>query len=170
MSSSIWGYMFLVLGIIGIVLINIFGEITIKNEQDYYSLKEVTKAAMIDAVDEYALLYGVGHDYDGVTQTTDPESMHCASGVPGTIRIIKERIVELFVLKFVDSVNLSNDDYVITFNDIDECPPKVTVTVTAKQSFGLFQRIIGVKEKDSVKDADIDNIITGIIETTDPFA
>ena len=54
MNSSVWGYFFLVLGLVGIVLINVFGDITIGNEQNYYSLKEVTKAAMIDAVDEVA--------------------------------------------------------------------------------------------------------------------
>ena len=53
MNSSIWGYMFLVLGLFGLFLVNMFGEITINDEQNYYSLKEVTRAAMIDAVDEY---------------------------------------------------------------------------------------------------------------------
>ncbi len=166
MNSSVWGYMFLVLGLTGVILINIFGEITIQNEQDYYSLKEVTKAAMVDAVDNYAMLYGVG--YDGVTQTTAPESMHCTSGVPGTIRIITERFVELFVLKLSESVNTS-DGYEITFKDIDECPPKVTVSVTVQESFSYIQRALGVKRENRVEDADITNIITGILETTDPF-
>lgn len=166
MNSSVWGYMFLVLGLTGIVLINIFGEITIQNEQDYYSLKEVTKAAMVDSVDEYALVWGVG--YDGVTQTTDPESMHCTTGVPGTIRIIKERFVELFMLKLAESVNTS-DSYTITFNDIDECPPKVTVTVQVQESFSYIQRVLGVKQENRVEDANITNVITGILETSDPF-
>lgn len=155
------------LGLTGIVLINVFGEITISNEQNYYSLKEVTKAAMIDAVDEVAYEYGVG--YDGVTQVTDPESMHCSTGVPGTIRIIKERFVELFLLKFADSVNLDNN-YKIIFNDIDECPPKVTVTVITSKNYSAIQKIIGVQEEDIYSsDIDVTNVITGILESEEPF-
>jgi len=161
MNSSMWGVMFLTLGLTGIVLINVFGQVTIKNEQNYYILKEVTKAAMEDAVDEYALMHGIG--YDGVTESSNPESMHCSAGVKGTVRIIKERFVELFVLKFAESVNIDND-YVIEFNDIDECPPKVTVTVTSTQSFSMIQRLIGYEETE-VEDADITNIISGILES-----
>lgn len=162
MNSSMWGVLFLALGLTGIVLINIFGEVTIQNEQDYYSLKEVTKAAMEDAVDEYALLYGIG--YDGVTEASDPESMHCDAGEAGTVRIIKERFVELFILKFAESVNIDND-YEIIFNDIDECPPKVTITVKATQSFSMIQRLMGFSEENAVEDADITNILHGILET-----
>ena len=166
MNSSLWGYLFLVLGLTGILLINIFGEITINNEQNYYSLKEVTKSAMEDAIDEYARNYGVG--YDGVTRQTDPESMHCDAHVAGTIRIIKERFVELFIKKFSESVN-GRDNYTIIFNDIDECPPKVTVTVIEKQSFSFIQKALGVKKEDKVEDADITNVISGILESSDGF-
>ena len=165
MNSSVWGYFFLVLGLVGIVLINVFGEITIGNEQNYYSLKEVTKAAMIDAIDEYAYEYGVG--YDGITMLSNPESMHCTSGVPGTVRIIKERFVELFLLKFAQSVNVSSD-YEIIFNDIDECPPKVTVTVTSNRSYSNIQRMFGAGQNDQAE-VDITNVISGILESEDPF-
>ena len=88
MKASVWGYMFLFLGLFGILLINLFGNITINNEQDYYLLKETTKAAMIDSVDITAYREGIG--YDGVTRETDPESMHCITGKTGVIRIVKE--------------------------------------------------------------------------------
>lgn len=166
MKSSMWGILFLTLGLTGIVLINIFGEVTIKNEQNFYSLKEVTKAAMEDAVDEFALEFGVG--YDGVTQTTDPKSMHCDAHVKGTVRIIKERFVELFILKFAESVNVDND-YEIIFNDIDECPPKVSVTVKSTQAFSDIQRIIGFSEEDTVEDASITNVIHAILESEKDF-
>ncbi len=166
MNSSIWGYLFLVLGLTGLFLVNMFGEITVNNEQNYYSLKEVTKAAMIDAIDEYAYQHGIG--YDGITELTDPESMHCAPGVPGTIRIIKERFVELFILKFANSVNISTD-YDIIFHDIDECPPKVTVTVISKRSYSSIERFLGNADTQSVQDFDITNVISGIIETEDQF-
>ena len=166
MSSSIWGYLFLVLGILGVFLVNLFGEITINDQQNYYSLKEVTKAAMLDAIDEYAYEYGVG--YDGITQLTDPESMHCTSGVPGTVRIIKERFVELFMLKFAQSVNVDND-YEIIFNDIDECPPKVTVTVISRKSYSAIEKMLGADKDTQAEDIDITNVLSGIIESEDPF-
>lgn len=166
MNSSIWGYLFLVLGIFGLFLVNMFGEITINDEQNYYSLKEVTKAAMLDAVDEYAYEYGVG--YDGITQLTDPESMHCTSGVPGTVRIIKERFVELFLLKFAQSVNVSSD-YEIIFNDIDECPPKVTVTVISNRSYSTIERALGQDDNQTAEDVDITNVISGILESENAF-
>lgn len=165
MNTSYWGFLFVILGVLGIILINIFGEITIKNEQNYYSLKEVTKSAMQDAIDEYAYASGVG--YDGITQLTDPESMHCISGKSGEVRIIKERFVELFLVKFAQSVDTSND-YIITFNDIDECPPKVTVTVTSTQSFSMIERILGSRAEQT-EDAEITNVLTGILESDDPF-
>ena len=167
MNSSVWGYLFLVLGLLGILLINVFIGITIKNEQDYYSLKEVTRAAMLDSVDELAKIEGVG--YDGVLRETAPETMHCEAGVPGTVRIKTERFVELFTLKFVDSINITNNNYTILFNDIDECPPKVTVTVVTQESYSWIQRALGVKKENRVEDADITNVITGILESDDPF-
>ena len=93
--------------------------------------------------------------------------MHCTSGVPGTVRIIKERFVELFLLKFAQSVNVSSD-YEIIFNDIDECPPKVTVTVTSNRSYSNIQRMFGAGPNDQAE-VDITNVISGILESEDPF-
>ena len=165
MKISIWGYLFLVLGLLGIVLINVFGEITISDQQNYYSLKEITKASMLDAVDRVAYQQGLG--YDGVTQTTDPESIHCDAGVPGTVRIIKERFVELFIAKFAEEADL-NREYKIIFNDIDECPPKVTVTIQSKQSFSFIQKAFGLNKTEK-ETADIVNTLSGVLETDEPF-
>lgn len=135
MNSSMWMYFFMVMGILGIVLINIFGNVIMSNEQNYYLLKEITEAAMIDAVDLKAYRDGIG--WDGVTEDTDPESMHCMEGIPGTIRIIEEKFVESFVRRFASSAQL-NRKYKIIINDIDECPPKVTVTLVATEEFSFL--------------------------------
>lgn len=163
MKVSVWGYLFLVLGLLGIVLINVFGEVTISDQQNYYSLKEITKSAMLDAVDKTAYQQGLG--YDGINQITDPESIHCNSGVPGTVRIIKERFVELFLAKFAEEADL-NRDYKITFLDIDECPPKVTVKIESTQTFSFIQKAFGMKK---TEDATVTNILSGILETDEPF-
>lgn len=161
MNSSMWMYFFMVMGILGIVLINIFGHVVISNEQNYYLLKEISEAAMVDAVDLKAYRDGVG--WDGVTEDTDPESMHCLEGIPGTVRIVKEKFVESFVRRFANSADLSRK-YKIIINDIDECPPKVTVTLvsTEKFSFLSFFKV----EYDT--DENIVNVLTGILENRTP--
>lgn len=163
MNSSVWGFLFLVLGILGIVMINFFGNISVSDEQNYYLLKEVTEAAMIDAIDYQAYRVGVG--YDGVVPATDEESMHCVVGKPGTIRIIKEKFVENFTRRFAVSAE-RNRDYKISFDEIDECPPKVTVTVTSTETQGFFKRILRKREAtDYETDTSIVNKLSAILES-----
>ena len=163
MQSSVWGYLFLVLGLFGIVLINLFGNITVSNEDMYYILKEVTEASMIDAIDYQAYLVGVG--YDGVTEETDPDSMHCIAGVPGTIRIVKEKFVESFTRRFAKTAT-NNRNYEIRFEDIDECPPKVSITITASEPYKLLSNILGKQEDVNYEtdSAEIVNTLSAILE------
>ncbi len=163
MQSSVWGYLFLVLGLLGIVLINLFGNITVSNEDMYYILKEVTEASMIDAVDYQAYRVGVG--YDGVTEDSDPDSMHCISGIPGTVRIVKEKFVESFVRRFAESTT-GNREYKISIDDIDECPPKVSITITAREKYNWLSRVL--KKNNQVNyetdSAEIVNTLSAILE------
>lgn len=41
----------IVMGLFGFMILMLFSEITISNEQDYYSIKEVTESAMIESID-----------------------------------------------------------------------------------------------------------------------
>ena len=41
----------IIIGIFGIIIILMFNEITVSNEQDYYTLKDATEAALIESVD-----------------------------------------------------------------------------------------------------------------------
>lgn len=167
MKETMWIYFFVIVGIFGIVLINLFGNVIMSNEQNYYLLKEITEAAMIDAVDLKALREGVG--WDGVTTETDPESMHCSSEIPGTIRIIKQKFVESFVRRFANSAQL-NRKYRIIIHDIDECPPKVSVTLIATQelSFLSFFEGMGGSNVEYETEADIVNTLTAILENRTP--
>ena len=166
MQSSVWGYLFLILGLLGIILIFFFGNVTVDNEDMYYILKEVTEASMIDAVDYQAYRVGVG--YDGITEDKDLEdSMHCIAGIPGTIRIVEEKFVESFIRRFSESVS-GNTNYKITSDDIDECPPKVTVTITARESYSWFSKLLG-RGNDEVNyktdSMDIVNRLSAILES-----
>ena len=51
MKESLWGYYLTLLGIIIITIMILLQNYTTTNQQDYYLIKEVTYAAMYDAVD-----------------------------------------------------------------------------------------------------------------------
>ena len=121
-------------------------------------LKEVTEAAMYDSVDMNAYISGVG--WDGVTSENAQDYMHCEAGIPGTIRIIREKFVESFTRRLAKSADL-NRSYRVIIHDIDECPPKVSITLIASERFS-FVEFFNVSYDTS---ASIRNELTGILES-----
>ena len=51
MKESFWGYWLVILGIFVVVIMLLIQNITSNSTQDYYSIKEISEAAMVDAVD-----------------------------------------------------------------------------------------------------------------------
>jgi hypothetical protein len=47
MKEAFWGIFIILLGSIGIVAINLFQSLTVSTDQNYYLMKEVTKAATL---------------------------------------------------------------------------------------------------------------------------
>lgn len=114
MKESYWGYWLILLGVFVIVIMLLVQNITSSNTQDYYLIKEITEASMIESVD---LAYY--RDY-------------------GEVRIIKEKFVENFIRRFSESADL-NKTYTISFSEIYEAPPKVSVKVASRSnSFNVF--------------------------------
>ena len=109
MKESYWGYWLIVLGIFVIVIMMLISNVTSTNTLDYYLIKEITQASMLDAVD-----YGYYREYNEV-------------------KINKEKFVESFVRRFTDSVTLSTT-YEVSFYEIYEAPPKVSVKVSSSSS------------------------------------
>ena len=109
MKESYWGYWLILLGIFVIVIMMLIQNVTSTNTHDYYLVKEITEASMLDAVD-----YGYYRQY-------------------GEVRIIKEKFVEVFLRRFAESASL-NTTYNISFYDIYEAPPKVSVRVSSKSN------------------------------------
>lgn len=106
----------IVFGLIGLTIIILFQNITTNNENDYYLLKEVTEASMIDAID----------------MKTYRES--------GELKIIKEKFVESFTRRFAESTVFASSDYTINYFDIMEEPPKVTVSInTGIGEYTIYQ-------------------------------
>ena len=106
----------IVFGLIGLTIIILFQNITTNNENDYYLLKEVTEASMIDAINM---------DYYRET---------------GELKITKEKFVESFTRRFAESTVFASSEYIINYFDIMEEPPKVTVSInTGIGEYTIYQ-------------------------------
>ena len=161
MSDAMWGYLFLLLGIMAAFLLILFGNINTKNETNYYLLKEVTQNAMLDAVDDIA--YEVGLTQEEVNKI---DTIQCVSGKPGTIRIVTERFVESFARRFAE-VAPSKGEYQIKFYEINECPAKVSVKIISQQDYSFVKRLFTRDTGINTEETDIVNEITAILETRD---
>ena len=95
----------IILGLFGFLIIILFNEITVSNEQDYYTLKDAAEAAMIESVDVA---------YYRLT---------------GEIKISQEKFVENFTRRFTETSTFGQGNYDIVFNQISETPPKVSLTI-----------------------------------------
>ena len=98
----------IVLGIFGLFIILLFSEITVSNEQDYYSLKEAAEASMIESID---IAY---------------------YRLTGDVKIVKEKFVENFTRRFTETSTFGQGNYQIDFYQISETPPKVSIRILDK--------------------------------------
>lgn len=105
MKESLWGYYLVLLGITVSTVMILVSNMTTTNQQNYYLIKEVTNAAMIDAID-----YGYYRAY-------------------GEMKINTEKFVENFIRRFSEGVSKTNT-YKIDFYSIYENPPSVSVRVS----------------------------------------
>ncbi len=117
MKESFWGILVVSLGIVSVAFIFFFQNVTNTEEQNYALIKEVTEAAMYDAVDL------------------------ASYKATGTVRIDTEKFVENFMRRFAESVTLGNL-YVIDIYDINETPPKVTLKVSTKLNSNVTGELI----------------------------
>ena len=95
----------IILGLFGIIIIMLFNDITVSNEQDYYTLKYATEAAMIESVDTA---------YYRLT---------------GKIKMSQEKFVENFTRRFTETSTFGQGNYNIVFYQIIEYPAKVSLGI-----------------------------------------
>ena len=81
----------MILGIIGVSIILLFQQLTTTNENDYYLLKEITEAAMVDSI-----------DISYYRET-------------GELKIVREKFVENFTRRFAESTLIICKKYKIKF-------------------------------------------------------
>ena len=118
----------ILMGMIGLVFIVMFENVTINNESEYYVLRESVEASMLESVD-----FAYYRDYGGV-------------------KIIEEKFVSNCTRRFYNTINGIGKGYQLTFYDIMEKPPKVTVVANSKtDSYSAVK--LGDKEGFDIKNA-----------------
>ena len=95
----------IMIGLFGFIIVIMFNEITVSNEQDYYTLKDATEAAMIESVD---IAY---------------------YRLTGEIKMSQEKFVENFTRRFTETSTFGQGNYDIIFYQISETPPKVSLRI-----------------------------------------
>ena len=109
MKEVYWGYWLILLGVLITIIMMLIANFTTSETQDYYLVKEVTEAAMTDAVDL------------GYYRNT------------GNLKINKHKFMESFLRRFSENVSLTKE-YTVEFFDLIEEPPKVSVRVSSQTS------------------------------------
>ena len=126
MKEAFWGTLIIILGLFGIVVINVFQNVTVDNDRVYYLIKESTQAAALDALD--LTYYRLNADF----------------------RIVEDKFVENLTRRFAENVTIG--DYTIIVEDINEMPPKVSLRVRSGvtslngEEFGILNRVDGIIE------------------------
>lgn len=127
----------IIFGIFGILIIMLFNDITVSNEQDYFNLKDVTEAAMMDAVDVA---------YYRLT---------------GEVKISQEKFVENFTRRFTEVSTFGSGNYDIEFYQIVEYPAKVSVRIVDRtNSYNIYT----FSSDDEPTQATIVNQISAILD------
>jgi hypothetical protein len=127
MKEAFWGILIVSLGLLGVVIINVFQRITTGNDQTYYLLKETAEAASYEAIDlQYYRLNG-------------------------ELRIVEEKFVENFTRRWAENVSALTD-YNIKVEAINEIPPRISVSVRTSvtslggDAFGINNRVDAILE------------------------
>ena len=131
MKNALWGYWLVLLGIFIVVIMLLVQNLTTSSTQDYYLLKEITEAALVDAVD-----YSYYRTF-------------------GEIKINKEKFYESFLRRFSENASTTTT-YTVSFYGVYEAPPKVSVEIKSKsntfnvmgdsETFDIVERIDAILE------------------------
>ena len=128
----------IMIGLFGFLIVIMFNEITVSNEQDYYTLKDAAEAAMIEAVDVA---------YYRLT---------------GEIKINQEKFVENFTRRFTETSTFGQGNYDIEFYEISESPPKVSLRIVdSTNSYNIYNTFSVDLDATQI---DITNQLTAILD------
>ncbi len=157
MKVAMWAVGIFIAGIFGLVLINLFGNITTTNQQDYNLVRNTVEASMYDAIDRASYRAGfylcvnpgvskVGNqwkfkstkEYDiilnhDINQEKMKDYAECDFLV-GEVKLNADVFVESFLRRFAENVNNSKS-YTVTVQEVIEYPPKVSIRIDTFDTF-----------------------------------
>lgn len=157
MKAAMWGVGLIVMGLLGILLINLFGNITVTNQFNYTTMKNAVQAAMLDSLDiahyraGFCLCSKDGssinndtlksftdknqYEFRDITNdkcvNQDGEVMNNCVSLYGEYRLDQEKFEKIFYERF-NKVITNNKEYEYVIKEIIEYPPKVSVMVISK--------------------------------------
>ena len=153
LKAAFWGIGLIVLGLLGFVLIDLFGNITVTNQLNYTSMKNEVEASMYDALDiahyrsgfclctdksktsgkwvfndesEYEL---VDITYEDGKELCDSTKKKCEI-LHNEYRINKKAFSESLIRRFANVIN-NNKGYELIIQEVIEYPPKVSVRINS---------------------------------------
>lgn len=179
MKTAMWAVFIFILGVVGIVLINIFGNITTTNQQDYTLLKNSVEASMYDAIDvaSYRAGFYVCTNQENLTfdnknnytiinrqanldYTSSFKNYNKCQEVIGEVKILADVFQESFLRRFTENIN-NNKSYKVTIQEIIEYPPKVSVRV---DTYNTYNSTDSTTYEFNEGDFQISNRIDAILE------
>ena len=131
----------IVMGLFGIIIIMLFNEITVSNEQDYYTLKDATEAALVESIDVA---------YFRLT---------------GELKISQEKFVENFTRRFTETSTFGQGNYNIEFYQISELPAKVSLRIIdSTKKYNIYNSFNGGKVDVDPTETNIVNELSAILD------
>lgn len=192
MKAAMWGVGLVVMGLLGLVLINLFGNITVTNQFNYTTMKNAVQAAMLDSLDiahyraGFCLCTADGSALDEKTTKTfndkgeyefrdivndkcvdnEGKTMSNCVMMYGQYRIDRDKFSTEFQKRF-ESVLTNNKDYDYVIKEVIEYPPKVSVRVISKDDeFFPTDKSAGgyqiVNQLDAIIETDGEIVVTSI--------
>lgn len=148
-----WGVGLCVIGLLGLVLINLFGNITVTNQFNYTTMKNAVQAAMLDSldiahyragfclcrkdggtIDSGKVVFNTQNEYefrDIVDDGCGEDLTNSCRALYGEYRLDKDKFLTMFENRFSPLIT-NNKEYEFVVKEIIEYPPKVSVKVISK--------------------------------------
>ena len=151
MKESMWGYWIIILGIAILSVMMLLQNYSTTDEQSFFLTKENLSSAMKESID-----YGYYADTLPVVSDSNYREK-----VSGKFKINREKLVENFIRRFAETVDISKT-YTINFYYISEIPPAASVEILSYANSGSFAGTGELNVSSSSR-------FTGILYTTEQY-
>ena len=155
MKESMWGYWIIVLGVSILSVMMLLQNYSVTDEQSFFLAKENLASSLKESLD-----YGYMADTSKVFDTDNYKTCDEA----GMFKINSEKVVENFIRRFADTVDISKS-YTINFYNISENPPAVSVEVLSFTNNTNFGQQSGA----NTEQVPTSSRFTGILYTTENY-